>query len=497
MTERKHRASLRSIGRVVVVIAGVAALLIACGPPPSTRVTGQNPEDPTFNSTQSETAVSVSNTGGHQIITVTYNDETDPNHKLAYTATTRKVLAGASQLGWSYSTDEGKHWTHGGPVAPPDGWAVLWGDPAITNDFYDQRNVFITNLAIPADRMPAGGIDGPVNKYIGGGCVARSVDGGINFGVPQCVTNSGHFYDGGSIVSAGSQFDRRVFAAWVDIDSGKIDIWVAPNPGGTYTMMSNPFPGMHMDSHPRLRFDRNTGSLYVAAIAGSDGRVYINQFTNTWGKPVVASLPTPFNPDIKLSDRTIRTAYQFSYDVGSSSQNGDDSIRMLYTVKDPQTGRFYVRGSYCTFDLAKCGPAFKDAPEWGTTPGNFELSGQQFNPLVRNFQGFFNLPAVWKVTYESTEDDPGGNKVSFEEGNLAVLPNGSKAFVPFDLVAPQVPCPDLRGYWGDYDELQFAGFANDSTVPRFILPHSDSNQGCPSRWQYTSKELHVSAVLFN
>jgi len=34
-------------------------------------------------------------------------------------------------MGWSYSDDAGAHWTYGGKVAPPNGWAVLWGDPAL------------------------------------------------------------------------------------------------------------------------------------------------------------------------------------------------------------------------------------------------------------------------------------------------------------------------------------------------------------------------------
>jgi len=437
--------------------------------------------------------VNVSNAFGKQIITVTYNDDTDKANKIDYTASTRTTKTGATLMGWSYSLDGGKTWKYGGSITPTSNWPVLWGDPAITSDFADQRYVFISNLAVPVAKMPANGkIQGPLNSYLGGACIARSQDGGVSFKLAQCVTNDSDFYDGGSMVAAGSDFDRRVFAAFVDVDTDRIDVWSSPNDTGSFSLMANPFPGMSMHSHPRLRFDRDSDALLVGALDGS-GQVWLNRFKGgSWGKPTLASLPSAGNPDITLSDRNLRTGYQFSYDIGAPSQNGDDAIRVVYAVRDEGSGKLYVRGSRCTSNLSVC----DDAPEWGTTPGNLNLHGQQFNPQLRAFPGFFGLPPVWKLTYESTDDDPGGNKISHKEGNLAVLPNGTRIFVPFDLVSDQVVCPDNRGYWGDYDELQFAGFEKDSTTARFVLANTDSTSGCPTRWEYTSNQVHVSAVVF-
>lgn len=477
--------------RVIPSLAVLTILVSGCLPP-DTRATGTGREDPTSAGDQSETAINVSNANGRQTITVTYNDQTDPNHLIQYTSTTRHVSAGTSMLGWSYSIDEGVHWTYGGTVKPPAEWPVLWGDPAITTEFIDQRHVWISNLAVAASKMPAAGIDGALNGYISGACIARSDDAGITFAIQQCVSRDLHFYDGGSMVAAGTSFDRRVFAAFVDVTTDKIDIWASPTPTGTFALMPDPFPGIPIFSHPRLRYDRDSEALYVAALGGN-GAVQMNCFVNgSWQRPVVASYSTAGNPDIQLSDRVVRTGYQFSFDVGNTSGLTDDGVRVAYTAKDARSGRFYIRGSYCDRALTTC----FDAPEWGTTPGNFRLEGDQFNPLVRNFPGFITLPAVWKLTYESREDDPGGNRISWKEGNLVAWSTG-RIFVPFDLIAPQVPCPDNRGYWGDYDELQFAGFAANSEAPRFILPHSDSTQGCNTRWQYSSKELHVSTVMFD
>jgi hypothetical protein len=490
-TSRRVRVGhFAALGAGVVALSGCSA---GCEQlPADNHVTGKDKAQETWSGTQSETAVNVSNTGGKQIITVTYNDDTDTAGKIDYTSTTRTVHSGATLLGWSYSVDGGTTWKYGGSASPPANWGVLWGDPAITSDFADQRYVFISNLAVPKSKMPASGkIDGGLNAFIGGACVFRSEDGGITFKFHQCVTNNSDFYDGGSMAAAGSATDRRVFASFVDVDKHQIDVWASPDDTGTFKLIANPFPGMQMFSHPRLRFDRGSGALYVAAL-DSDGQVWMNRFAGGWGKPVVASLPTAGNPEITLGDRTLRTAYQFSFDVGAASQNGGDEVRVVYTVQDQKSKKLYIRGSYCPLTLKVC----KDAPEWGTTPGNLSIKGQQFNPRVRAFAGFLTLEPEWKVAYMSTDDDPGGNTVSFKQGNLVVLPAGQRVFVPFNLVKGQTICPDLRGYWGDYDELQFAGFDPDSVAPKFVLAHSDSTKGCPSRWEYTSNHLHVSAVVF-
>ena len=246
-------------------------------------------------------------------------------------------------------------------MSSPPAWPVLWGDPAITSDFADQRYVFISNLAIPASKMPADGISGPVNNYIGGACIARSDDGGVSFAIQQCLTNNLDFYDGGSMAAAGMSGNRSVFAAFVDVDTNQIDVWASPSDTGTFKRLPNPFPGMEMISHPHLRFSRAAGSLYVGAL-DSLGQVYLNRYHGgSWGRPVLASFQTAGNPDIRFSDRTLRTAPQFSFDVGAPSQNGNDEVRTLYTVRDPNSRKLYVRGSFCDEDLTNC----RDAPGVG------------------------------------------------------------------------------------------------------------------------------------
>ena len=493
MSRLSSRCTKWGIAACQIAVPIVLSLLAGCGTPPGVDVTGSNGQDVTFQRDQSETAVNVSNVPGpKQVITVTYNDDTGTEKTIVYGSNTRHVTSGASSMGWSNSVDGGKTWNYGGKVAPPNGWPVLWGDPSLAADFLDQRYVFLANLAVPAAKMPAGGIDGPLNSYLGGACIARSTDGGLTFGIAQCVSSNNDFYDGSSMVAAGSAYDRSVFAAFRDVDQNRIDVWRSPNDTGQFQMLPNPFPQIPIGSHPRLRFDPDSASLYVAALGVNDNKIYVNRYSNGWGNPVVASYTTVGNPDIQLSDRTLRTGYQFSFDIGTPSSNGGDDLRFAYTAFDQQSNRYYVRGSYCAFDLSgQC----HDAPEWGTTPGNFNLTGDQFHPYVRAFRGFFTLQPVWKLAYTTREDNPGGNTVSVRQGNLAVLQNGTRIFIPFSLPGGLLVCPDLRGYWGDYHELQFAGIDQNGNA-QFMLTFSDSSKGCLTRWEYTSHHVHVTSVVF-
>ena len=470
------------------------------------NVTGKNDRDTTYKGNQAETASTVSFSRGTYIYVVTYNDDTDDG-KITYTANDRVVFPGASMLGWSYSTDRGNTWTYGGKVKPPRGIAALWGDPAILVSRTNYSRVYITSLAIDDSKIPTTGHHGWMDDgTITGACVARSDDGGIHFGIQSCISADGDFYDG-SAMAAGFGSDQRIFAAFRDVPRNRIDVWASPDGVAPFVRLPDPFPGMSMASHPRMAYDQANGDLIVAAI-GNDQYIYMNRLVgNTWQKPVLASNPTT-RVDIKVGSQTIRMAYGFSFDVGSpsvtESPNGstrvnDDAIRMLYTTRDAQTQRLYVRGSACRADLGIC----RDVPQWGTTPGNLNTPRDQWNPTVTAWPGFIGLPAEWKATYETTDDTPNG--VSIKQGNLAVFPDGTPIFLPFNLVSARPICPDFRygspgnavsGYWGDYDEKSLASFADNSTAPSFLLAFSDSSKGCVNQSEFTSTHVHVSSVVF-
>ena len=500
--------------RLSLPSALTTSLLLLSGCAPGfVAVTGQDPRAATWGGTQSETATSVSYFRG-QVITVAYNGEDPSDGKIQYTATTRTVLPGATLMGWSYSEDRGRTWRHGGNVAPNDDWPVLWGDPAITASERDSRFVFMSNLAVPRRKLPSSGrISGSLVPYIGGACIARSTDGGRSFSLYQCVHADFEFYDGGSMASSK---DGGIYAAFIATDSWRYDIWYARNESSPFTRLPNPFPTCRMAMHPRIRvaypaigLGGPDPSLFVAGqiesctrgTLGSDGpggygQVVINRYhRGRWGAPRVISYPSAVNPDVVLSDRLLRTGPQFSFDVGAPSSRGDDQpagdeVRLLYTRSDGR--RLWVEGAYCDYALSRpCRPA----PEWGSTPGQSSIRGDQFTPNVRAFPGFLTIPPQWAATYVSRDADPGGNTVSVRHGKLVMFPNGSRVLLTTHLTGPMLVCPDNRGYWGDYDDLQFIGFPPDGTDPQFIRTFTSSAAGCTRRWEHTSEHVHIGSAI--
>lgn len=466
-------------------------------------VTGTSP--PTSAGEQSETAATTSFASNVNRIVVTYNDETGEAPFISYAPMDRVIHSGASLMGWSYSEDGGARWTYGGKVAPPRGWAVLWGDPAIATSGAAYNVVFISNLAIPSSKFPAGGIHGYVyygngkSSYIGGACIARSTDGGRTFAAYQCVSNTapvvdvpdatqGHFYDGGSMASNAA---GEVFAAYNDIATELIDVYRSPGANGEFTMLPTPFPNMVAASHPRLRIGLD-GTLYVAAqIVGSGGAyfIYLNRYANgAWGTPKLASDASELYPLIDLgtivqgAELTLRTGPQFGYDVGVASAGGQDAVRMLYVRRDT-TGHLYLDASACSADLGTC----KRVPGWrfqGGGPGNTPVD--TFNPDVVAWRGFIGLPPTWQASWGYHVDAQGSINVS--RATLGYV-NGTALLFPVDILRNTPVCSDTRGYWGDYDAMILAGF--QGTATQWMRFATDSSAGCTRRWEFIAVTQHV------
>jgi hypothetical protein len=292
-------------------------------------VTGH--DDATSADMQSETAVAVAGPASEPVIVVTSNDMSGTAGTIEYTPTSRKVLPGASLMGWSYSVDRGKNWTHGGKVSPPPGIAALWGDPAIDVSKKNSSVVFLSNLTAPSSKLPATGAIGRMDPFMAGACVARSVDMGRTFSPYQVLDNAGHFYDGASIACATS---GEVYAAFNDVTMSTIDVWRASDDFGSFALMPNPFPGMTIGNHPRLRTSPSTGMLYVAAQA-SDRAIYLTRWLGTtWAPPVrMSDGPAAYREEVQFANGVLlRVGPQFSFDVGvGSPPNEPDAIRLMYT----------------------------------------------------------------------------------------------------------------------------------------------------------------------
>jgi hypothetical protein len=143
---------------------------------------------------------------------------------------------------------------------------------------------------------------------------------------------------------------------------------------------------------------------------------------------------------------------------------------------------FYFQGARCRFT---------GMPRWSCG----EVSGWK-SPSDKNSNSF--LPAVavgglgnnqfaWKASYWRNTYDPVAAKYG---GSYLVSANFSSPWTEVAETGAQTPCPDLRGYWGDYDKMapNFDGTSNLS----FARGIADSTAGCSPKRYDTS--VHVSEV---
>ncbi len=483
--------------QLTVLLAGIA--LVGCGDE-SERVTGKGPLDPTTPFGQSETAIATSELypSGTNVI-VSFNDDTGDPH-LSYTPTNRLVTRGASQMGWALSSDFGRTWRYKGRVPPPAGWSIIWSDPALAARTLDngfKGAVFLTNIASPDDVFPPAGQTGGLSSVLAGACIARSLDGGETFAIAQCVRQANHFYDGSSIAIAGS---GRVCSAYNDFTARTINFWCAESLLGSFVRRPDPFDSLI--SHPRLRAAPTGGDIYAAARAGE--RLLMAKWDGArWSPPVAVNyLPMTSAPEITLGPvdftgkrRSVRSAVQFAFDVSpTASPTGNDEVRIVYSTLG-NDGRFHLYGTACSANLTNC----RAVPAWttGAWTGGPARAGHQWNPRLAVSPSLGNGQPVWKVAFDTTEDDLVNARIAIKQGNLAWIPTsgGQYLFQPFDSVGPREICPStFSAYWGDYDSIAFMRHT-DSGVPEFITSFSDSSRGCVSRWDFTSSEVHVSTAI--
>lgn len=413
---------------------------------------------------------------GSVVRTVAFNaDHVEPF--ISYTDTTRTVKTGASLMGRAVKID-GADWTRK-RFAPPEGWPVLWGDPAI-GGLGD--NVYWTSLAVHQSTWPASGqASGSMADYVSGACIARSRNGGETFTLNKadCVHNDHHFYDGAAVMAA----NPGAYAAFLDVDTNRIDVWRSTTDSGAFSRISNPFPNRVMVSHPRLQY--TNGVMYVAA-PDADGKLWLNRHDGSgWlGQELVATglLTTG---SIKLQGGVeIRFGNGFSFDIHNSESPFVKHARFFYTVRGSE-GRLQLKGAYCA--SANGGPF--DCHQ----PANWHTSSAQnvFSPAVKAVQ----LPTaspfgrrVWKLTYLAEGTN---GRVAVHEANFT-WDNDKGTFDSRRASGFQTPCPDLRGYWGDYDDMQVVG--SGTARAKFVRSFSDSTGDSCVRKTYTSSPLHVSQI---
>lgn len=495
------------------------------------RVTGG--PDTTLDDPQSETAIAVSSTLDFApSVVVAYNDDTDneANGYIEYTSSTRTIHPGASLMGWSYSLDQGQSFTYGGKVAPPleQGWWAIWSDPAITTQTSEPENsnVFMGYLAISFRPFLASGgtLSGFVNGEVDGACVARSGDGGLSFGQAECFNHptchkcilcpggvgdsngqsclsdddcsgfgeyqycKGDFYDGGSMTGTAT---GQVFYAVHDVPAGTPHVWRSTISSPQFALLDLPFPdSQNFVMHPRVRFDQYRGRVYIAQQYSFDvdtSALAATYFEDgVWAPPTFnimpGSLNVPIGPTVTTANGPMRTANQFSFDVGETE------VRFFFNTRNPENGNLSLRIVSCTPELTGCQVAYA----WGTSPPG--PVADRFNPLIRvepNEPGFGER---WGIQYQTTQFDPGGTVAVLR----AVLDSPTAPLTPLTAVPSREACPTTTTfYWGDYDDLQAV---DRDTFGRalFVTAFTQSYDGCNPADQkaFTAESVHVNATVF-
>lgn len=497
--------------RALAGLAAIAAALCACST--NHTVTGGN-DKVTQPDNQSETAATVAVVNGKTRLSVGYNDETGQAAKILYAnQDSRLALKGATQMGWSFSDDLGKTWTHGGPLAPPKGFSILWGDPAMATSGKKSNVVFLASLAVPDSKLPPGGVNGwfsdsdPTFGFpIGGACIAASADGGKSFATPKCVRNTtalgndptavnGHFYDGAALASTPN---GKVFAAFTDTETGKIDVWTAPDENSAFTQMADPFPGVTAFMHPRMRVAPD-GILYLAApiLTGQGGSVlFMTRFVGGVWTPAVQVTSggdqgpaIDFGSMVQGSELKVRTAGQFGFDIGTASAQGNDAVRIMETHWSG--GRLFIEGSACSANLQTCAVM----QGWQLGPSSAGATPLDvYNPDVIAWKGDKTNEATWQASFMERF----GTSVSTVNVSRTTLGyvNGNPLVFPVN-IAKNIPvCSDQRGYWGDYDGMILVGPAAKSGMS-WMRFYTDSSNACSKRWFFVAREQHVSQASYD
>jgi hypothetical protein len=428
-----------------------------------------------------ETAITIVPFNGTYNKVVAFNFD-DPAH-IAYTPTTRVTSSGASGIGWNYSIGGGigNPFT-GSPkrLTPPAGWPILWGDPGIGQS--GNGLVFMTTLAVPQSKMPAGGgtISGSLEPYLGGACVARSSDGGQNFSVTasDCLHDASfNFYDGSDVT--GTTATGPVAAAFYSVDFGRIDVWIAPTPTSPFAMVATPFPGKNIVDHPRLAHLGTTGIAVLAADSG--GNLWLSYYNaGAWTAPLLAG--TGYSKQtLTIGGQSMRRGAQYDLAFAPSTV-GPGYMEVVFTKWN---GHSIISNSFCN---STCTQNFRTVD-----PGV-----NVFNPAVGTFQqGNPGGASTFEVM--AWTQAVGGTNVQLFSSSIA----GVSGPITGHAETGSTPvCPDTRsggGYWGDYDAHLAVLPQSYPTRPLFWQAFSDSTDGsqnpaCTQQWTYRSTNVNVSAT---
>jgi hypothetical protein len=403
---------------------------------------------------------------------IEYSDGGTPDSKAD---DTRIVHPGASQMVlWHRVGLTGAYTSQ--RIAPPDVGA-LWGDPGLGSF---GKWVYATSLRIPRGRFPeAAGSRLPivmtggesVEPYLAGACIARSSDYGQTFSMTldDCAYDEGHFYDGSSVLST---YQGKLFAAFNDVDDSQIDVWRTSSATGAIYQTPDPFPGKVIASHPRIKVLGNSAPYLMAA--DTAGTLWMTRMVNSvWNTPIQVATNVAVHATVTMGNGVkIRQANGFDFSLFTAPDGSGTHV--AFVVMRMVGGKAVLSAGGCTIGTGVCAeqPSFTDPTinAFGPTIASGYYPNGPFAPST----------PVTMITYH--REHSGGVKV-------ALYAHSSRTQTAEPVTGWQTPCPDLRGYWGDYDSMV-------SASDGFHRVFSDSTDSATcTRSAYTESPLGVSEMV--
>jgi hypothetical protein len=407
---------------------------------------------------------------------IIYGDGGTPN---SMADDTRTVWPGASHmLMWHRVGLTGAYTSQ--RIAPPDGGG-LWGDPAIGS--YGKW-VYATSLRLPKGRFPFNGVShGPivmtggasVADYLAGACIARSSDYGQTFTmtIDDCAYDDGHFYDGTAVLST---YQGKIFAAFNDVDASQIDVWRTDGPTGAIYQTPDPFPGIDIASHPRIKVTGTSAPFLMAA--DTSGTLWLTRYSNRrWSAPIQVATDVAVHATVTMGGGLeLRQANGFDFSLFTAPDGS--GIHAAFVVMRMVGGKAVLTAGGCSAASGEwaCGAN----PNWESNPAI-----NSFSPAIATayFSNGPHAPATPRTVITFQREHSNGVNVALYGASLSSL-------VTKPLTGWQTPCPDLRGYWGDYDSMAAAsdGFHR-------VFSDSTDSATC-TRSAYTQSPLGVSEMAF-
>lgn len=506
-----------------VLLLVVGALTIGC-PVTSSEITSTTPPSaPTALGEQAETAVAVGQALFFTTAATGFNDYTiDAN--VSYSPSVndpqlRTVRRGVSIMGWAYSGDAGGTWTYEGKLAPPAGWAALWGDPSMATDRAQANVIYYVQMGATHEAWDAvtGGANetplSPGRDMVDGFCIARSSDGGQTFSQPRCrrVRSVPASVDRTAVTVGG---DGRVYVALTlrsdpTTPSGTV-VFRSTTDWGTFEEL--PLPDRLAITEPWLVTDPD-GSVWFGARRGTGlpGETLSIQRWNGVAWDVSIDLATLCGFTLSRRDPRIgffesfRNAHSYLFDVGRDAGNvvmgiaPRRSLRGVMQLARPSDGSLYLQFVELLLPSLTC---FKPRT-WST-----ELdAGQQFMPTLNYRETNFQPVARWMAAYLTTENSPDPSDFFVQVKAVAPTtvvtgpaPGARTAFLAlptFLTPASSYACGRVEGtqprYWGDYFGLgqgPIGTGGNFVSVSTYMV--SADAPPCDAQTPFLARPLHLS-----